>query len=102
MLPSDGDLGRASLFQLQDTVRSYLGAVVVHCAGRGGTRARELTEALGLESMPAKIEGVRCRTKRMQGGGHRSKSKVKVSITAVVSAKSSTAGGEPLTSHAFA
>jgi hypothetical protein len=33
VLPPDGDLGRASLLQLQVTARSYLGAVVLHCGG---------------------------------------------------------------------
>jgi hypothetical protein len=33
VLPSDGDLGRASILQLQVTARSYLGAVVLHCGG---------------------------------------------------------------------
>ncbi|MET7365987.1 DUF2625 domain-containing protein [Streptomyces sp. NPDC005566] len=31
VLPSDSDLARASLLQLQVTARSYLGAVVLHC-----------------------------------------------------------------------
>ncbi|MET7861276.1 hypothetical protein ABZS81_29565 [Streptomyces sp. NPDC005318] len=34
-------------------------------AGRGGMRAKELAAALGLELVPAKIEGVRCRAKRL-------------------------------------
>nr|WTB28882.1 DUF2625 domain-containing protein [Streptomyces sp. NBC_00830] len=33
VLPSDGDLGGASLLQLQVSARSYLGAVVLHCGG---------------------------------------------------------------------
>lgn len=33
VLPADGDLGRASILQLQVTARSYLGAVVLHCGG---------------------------------------------------------------------
>lgn len=33
VLPPDGDLGRATLLQLQVTARSYVGAVVLHCGG---------------------------------------------------------------------
>ncbi|MEU6554404.1 DUF2625 domain-containing protein [Streptomyces sp. NPDC046915] len=33
VLPPDSDLGRASILQLRVTVRSYLGAVVLHCGG---------------------------------------------------------------------
>ncbi|MFE4959079.1 DUF2625 domain-containing protein [Streptomyces sp. NPDC056653] len=33
VLPPDGDLGTASLLQLQVTARSYLGAVTLHCGG---------------------------------------------------------------------
>ncbi|MEU3932447.1 DUF2625 domain-containing protein [Streptomyces sp. NPDC029044] len=33
VLPPDGDLGRASILQLQVTAGSYLGAVVLHCGG---------------------------------------------------------------------
>lgn len=33
VLPPDGDLGRASLLQLQVTTRSYLGAVILRCGG---------------------------------------------------------------------
>ena len=34
-------------------------------AGRGGTRARALAMALGLEAVPAKIEGVRSKASRL-------------------------------------
>ena len=38
-------------------------------AGRGGTRARALTAALGLEAVPAKIEGVRSKAGRLVDRG---------------------------------
>jgi hypothetical protein len=38
-------------------------------AGRGGTRARALTAALGLQAVPAKIEGVRSKAGRLVDRG---------------------------------
>jgi hypothetical protein len=38
-------------------------------AGQGGTRARALTAALGLEAVPAKIEGVRSKARRLVDRG---------------------------------
>lgn len=38
-------------------------------AGGSGIRARALTAALGLETVPAKIEGVRCKARRLAERG---------------------------------
>ncbi|MEU0967490.1 hypothetical protein ABZ357_19390 [Streptomyces sp. NPDC005917] len=38
-------------------------------AGRGGIRARALTAVLGLETVPAKIEGVRSKARRLAERG---------------------------------
>ncbi|NUK22773.1 hypothetical protein [Streptomyces lunaelactis] len=62
-----GQLARAVLAPEYQRVISVLETEAA--AGRDKVRARELAAALGLEAVPAKIEGVRSRAKRLAERG---------------------------------